>query len=79
MRVLVIGGTLFIGRGVVQELLKAGHDVTVMHRKPKHDLGRRVQNLMTFFCDRFDLWNSRMNEHLVYGIWRRNPVPGMER
>jgi len=45
MKVLVIGGTLFIGRGLVQELLKAGHDVTVMHRKPKHDLGRRVQNL----------------------------------
>jgi nucleoside-diphosphate-sugar epimerase len=46
MRVLVIGGTLFIGRGIVQELRKAGHDVTVMHRKPKHDLGRRVQNLV---------------------------------
>jgi 2'-hydroxyisoflavone reductase len=46
MKVLVIGGTLFIGRGVVQELLKAGHDVTVMHRKPKHDLGKRVQNLV---------------------------------
>jgi nucleoside-diphosphate-sugar epimerase len=46
MRVLVIGGTLFIGRGLVQELVKAGHDVTVMHRKPKHDLGRRVQNVV---------------------------------
>src|SRR5438105_120527 len=46
MKVLVIGGTLFIGRGVVQELVKAGHDVTVMHRKPKHELGRRVQNVM---------------------------------
>jgi 2'-hydroxyisoflavone reductase len=46
MKVLVIGGTLFIGRGLVQELLKAGHDVTVMHRKPRHDLGRRVQNLV---------------------------------
>jgi len=46
MKALVIGGTLFIGRGIVQELLKAGHDVTVMHRKPKHDLGRRVHNLV---------------------------------
>jgi nucleoside-diphosphate-sugar epimerase len=45
MTVLVIGGTLFIGRALVQELLKAGHEVTVMHRKPKHDLGRRVHNL----------------------------------
>src|SRR5438093_10326865 len=46
MRVLVIGGTMFIGRSLVAELLKAGHEVAVMHRRPKHDLGRRVQNLM---------------------------------
>jgi len=46
MRVLVIGGTLFIGRPLVEELIKAGHDVAVLHRKPKHDLGRRVENLM---------------------------------
>ena len=46
MKVLVIGGTLFIGRLLVDELLKGGHDVAVLHRKPKHDLGRRVENLM---------------------------------
>lgn len=46
MRVLVIGGTLFIGRPLVEELVKAGHDVAVLHRKPKHDLGRRVENLV---------------------------------
>ncbi|HWQ56938.1 MAG TPA: SDR family oxidoreductase [Bryobacteraceae bacterium] len=45
MNILVIGGTLFIGRYLVEELLKAGHDVTVLHRKPKHDLGRRVANI----------------------------------
>ena len=45
-RVLVIGGTLFIGRMLVKELLKAGHDVTVLHRKPKHDLGKKVGNLV---------------------------------
>lgn len=45
MKVLVIGGTLFIGRYLVEELVKAGHDVTVLHRKPKHDLGRRVGNI----------------------------------
>ena len=45
-RVLVIGGTLFIGRLLVKELLKAGHDVTVLHRKPKHDLGKKVGNLV---------------------------------
>ena len=46
MKVLVIGGTLFIGRLLVEELLKGGHEVAVLHRKPKHDFGRRVENLM---------------------------------
>ncbi len=46
MKVLVIGGTLFIGRTLVRELLHAGHQVTVLHRKPKHELGRQVGNLM---------------------------------
>ena len=46
MNVLVIGGTLFIGRLLVSGLLKAGHEVTVLHRKPAHDLGRRVRNIM---------------------------------
>ena len=40
MKVLVIGGTLFIGRLLVDELLKGGHDIAVLHRKPKHDLGQ---------------------------------------
>jgi nucleoside-diphosphate-sugar epimerase len=46
MRVLVIGGTLFIGPLLVEELLKRGHEVAVLHRKPKHDWGRRVENIM---------------------------------
>jgi 2'-hydroxyisoflavone reductase len=37
---------MFIGRSLVAELLKAGHEVAVMHRRPKHDLGRRVQNIV---------------------------------
>jgi len=45
MKVLVIGGTLFIGRMVVQSLLKEGHEVTILHRKTEHDLGRKVGNL----------------------------------
>ncbi len=45
MKVLVIGGTLFIGRRLVSELVRAGHDVTVMHRKAEHDLGRKVGNI----------------------------------
>jgi len=46
MRVLVIGGTLFIGRLLVEELVTAGHEVAVLHRKPKHEFGRRVENLV---------------------------------
>src|SRR5581483_7296173 len=45
MRVLVIGGTLFIGRLLVEALVKAGHHVAVLHRQPRHDLGKKVQNL----------------------------------
>ena len=45
MEVLVIGGTLFIGRVLVTELVAAGHSVTVLHRKPKHDLGRHVASI----------------------------------
>jgi nucleoside-diphosphate-sugar epimerase len=29
----------------VQELLKAGHSVTLLHRRAKHELGRRVKNI----------------------------------
>jgi nucleoside-diphosphate-sugar epimerase len=32
MRVIVLGGTRFIGRAVVSELVAAGHDVMVVHR-----------------------------------------------
>jgi nucleoside-diphosphate-sugar epimerase len=60
MKVLVIGGTLFIGRLLVEELVKAGHDVAVLHRKPKHDLGRRVENLV---ADRNDA--TALNEALA--------------
>src|ERR1035441_7245274 len=63
MKVLVIGGTLFIGRLLVDELVKGGHEVAILHRKPKHDFGRRVENIM---ADRNDadsmreaLWGRR--------------------
>jgi len=56
MKVLVIGGTLFIGKLLVDELLKAGHEVSVLHRKPKHDFGRRVENIV---ADRNDAESVR--------------------
>ena len=43
---LVIGGTLFIGQTLVKQLLHAGHDVTVLHRKPRHKLGKKVGNIV---------------------------------
>ncbi|MGQ9634554.1 MAG: NAD-dependent epimerase/dehydratase family protein [Bryobacteraceae bacterium] len=46
MDVLVIGGTLFIGRFLVAALLKEGHRVTVLHRRPGHELGRRVGEIV---------------------------------
>jgi 2'-hydroxyisoflavone reductase len=45
MKVLVIGGTNFIGRHLVAALLKANHQVSVLHRKSSHDHGRKVSNL----------------------------------
>ena len=45
LKVLVIGGTQFIGRLLVKELLKAGHEVSILHRKPKHDYGKKVANI----------------------------------
>ncbi len=46
MKILVIGGTLFIGRQLVTSLLAAGHEVTVLHRKPGHGFGRRVAEIV---------------------------------
>jgi len=46
MKVLVIGGTLFIGRALVTALLRAGHEVTILHRKAGHDLGKRVREIV---------------------------------
>jgi nucleoside-diphosphate-sugar epimerase len=46
MKVLVIGGTLFIGRRLVADLLKAGHSVAILHRRSKHNFSKRVENLV---------------------------------
>lgn len=51
-RVLVIGGTLFIGREIVRQLAERGHDVTILHRRDRHDLGPGIHNAQ---ADRADL------------------------
>lgn len=44
MRILVIGGTLFIGKRLVNRLLDAGHDITLLHRKAAHPFGANVRS-----------------------------------
>lgn len=45
-RILVIGGTQFIGRLLVTELLHRGHEIYILHRKPRHSFSKRVHNLL---------------------------------
>lgn len=66
--VLVIGGTLFIGRALVDQLLERGDDVVIMHRGQSTPFGSRVTEIR---CDRNDseavraaLTGSRY--HVVY-------------
>ena len=51
-RALVIGGTLFIGRSLVDQLLARGDDVVVMHRGTGTPFGNRVGEIR---CDRNDI------------------------
>jgi nucleoside-diphosphate-sugar epimerase len=46
MKILVIGGTNFIGRALVAALSKSGKDVTIFHRRAGHDLGKRVHEIV---------------------------------
>jgi 2'-hydroxyisoflavone reductase len=46
MRVLVIGGTTFIGKLLVMELTKAGHEVSILHRRNRNPFSKRVANLI---------------------------------
>jgi len=51
-RALVIGGTLFIGRALVDQLLERGDDVVIMHRGRGTPFGTRVGEIL---CDRNDV------------------------
>jgi 2'-hydroxyisoflavone reductase len=51
-RVLVIGGTLFIGRALVDQLLERGDEVVIMHRGHGTPFGGRVSEIR---CDRNDV------------------------
>jgi 2'-hydroxyisoflavone reductase len=46
MKILIIGGTLFIGKHLVDALRSAGHDVTIFHRNPKTTLPDGVEGVI---------------------------------
>ena len=45
MRILVIGGTRFVGRHAVEAALAAGHDVTLLHRGTGDDLFPGIEHV----------------------------------
>lgn len=51
-RVLVIGGTLFMGRALVEQLLARGDEVVLMHRGRETPFGDRTGEII---CDRNDI------------------------
>lgn len=51
-RVLVIGGTLLIGRALVEQLLERGNEVVIMHRGRDTPFGASVSEIR---CDRNDV------------------------
>ena len=51
-RALVIGGTLFMGRALVDQLLERGDEVVIMHRGKGTPFGDRVGEII---CDRNDI------------------------
>ncbi len=55
-RILVIGGTKFIGRLLVEKLVAVGHEVHILHRKSRNPFDKRVHNLV---ADRNDAESVR--------------------
>jgi nucleoside-diphosphate-sugar epimerase len=58
MRILLIGGTLFIGKRLASRLLTAGHEITLLHRRVESPFGSdsEVRNLV---ADRNDAESIR--------------------
>ena len=59
MRVAVLGGTVFIGRAIVNELVDHGHEVMVCHRGDHEPEGAPFDSIRHLHCDRKDLASHR--------------------
>ncbi len=57
MRIIVLGGTRFIGRTIVEELVRAGHDILVVHRG--HLEPDDMPSISHLHCDRLELTAHR--------------------
>jgi nucleoside-diphosphate-sugar epimerase len=80
MCVLIIGGTLFIGKHITRRLLEAGHDVTILHRKAEHPFGHRVRNLVADRNDAVAVRRATAGQRFdaVFDIaydWERGTTP----
>ena len=76
MRVLLIGGTMFIGKRLVARLLKAGHEITLFHRKAAHPFGADVRSVVGDRNDALSVRGALAGRHFdaVYDIaydWER--------
>ncbi|THG33526.1 NAD-dependent epimerase/dehydratase family protein [Naasia lichenicola] len=54
MRILILGGTEFVGRALVAEAVAAGHDVTMLNRGTKPAIDSRDAQITTLVADRRD-------------------------
>ena len=55
MRLLVLGGTIFLGRHVVERALALGHEVTIFHRgNHGADLFPKVESAIAVYTSELD-------------------------
>jgi nucleoside-diphosphate-sugar epimerase len=76
MRILLIGGTMFIGRRLVTRLLASGHEITLLHRKSAHPFGPEVRSVVGDRNDAPSVRSALSGQHYdaVYDIaydWER--------
>ncbi|HEY1802626.1 MAG TPA: NAD-dependent epimerase/dehydratase family protein [Terriglobales bacterium] len=70
MRILLIGGTLFIGKRLVARLLNAGHEITLLHRRVEHPFGPEVRSVVADRNDAVSVRSALVGLHFdaVYDI-----------